>query len=268
MLPEVTAERPAPPTPPTPAAPPPGLVPPYRPAPPPMPAGLTRARGISFNPRVIAWLPAILLTITVLCTFGPWVGMYLGGYAAYSQGPWSAMFGSPNPNPPLIANMQTSGTWLDHFNSDWELMVPYLFVLFFATALALADRGFSTLDPRRIPPLAGIWQWRKTAILVFAALAFALAFTQVTNGFGIERAVRKTVHDQFAKEREEAAGNRAKLATVDYKEDQELARYNLERTSLLYLALTCNLLAVVTMLMHTALDRRGDKPPPRLVLQY
>ena len=143
------------------------------------------------------------------------------------------MFGSPNPNPPLIANMQTSGTWLDHFNSDWELMVPYLFVLFFATALALADRGFSTLDPRRIPPLAGIWQWRKTAILVFAALAFALAFIQVTNGFGIERAVRKTVHDQFAKEREEAAGNRAKLATVDYKEDQELARYNLERTSFL-----------------------------------
>jgi hypothetical protein len=264
MSPDVTAERPSPP---------PGLVPPVPPVPapdlPPMPAGYTRARGISFNPRVIAWLPAILLVVTFLCTFGPWVGMYLGGSPVYSQGPWSAMFGGePNPNAPLIAIMQMPNTWLNSFNSDWELMVPYLMALLAATALALADRGFSTLDPRRIPPLAGIWQWRKTLIVVFATLAFALAFIQVSRGFGMERAVRKTVTEQFAKEREETAGDRAKQALLRYREEQEFAKYNLERTSFLCLGLTCNLLAVLTMLAHIRLERRGDKPPPRLVVQY
>jgi hypothetical protein len=269
MSPDVTAERSAP-VPPPPV--PPGLVPAMpaaATAAPPMPAGFTRARGISFNPRVIAWLPAILLTITFLCTFAAWVGMYLGGYAVYSQGPWSAMVGALNPNPPLIEKMPAQANWMQHFNSDWELMVPYLLVLILATALALSDRGLSTFDPRRVfPPLAGIWEWRKLLILILAATAFALAFTHVLNGFGLERAVRKTVHDQFAKEREEAVGNRAMQATVEYKEDQELAKYNLERTSFLYIALLCNLLAVVSMLVHTGLERRGYKPPPRLVIQY
>ena len=105
-------------------------------------------------------------------------------------------------------------------------------------------------------------------ILILAALAFALAFSHVLNGFGLERAVRKTVRDQFAEERQKAEGNSAMLALVEYKEDQEFAKYNLERTSFLYIALVCNLLAVLAMLAHTSLERRGDKPPPRLVIQY
>lgn len=265
MSPDVTAER---------SAPPPGFVSPTPPmmpttsAAPLMPAGYTRARVISFNPRVIAWLPAILLLVTFICTFAPWVGMYLGGYPAYSQGPWSAMVGSINPNHEFAEKMQTPTGWIDKVTSDWELMVPFLLALILAMALALADRGFHSLDPRKIPPLAGIWKWRKLAILVFAAAAFALAFTHVLNGFGMERAIRKTVAEQFAKERADAAGSRAKVAQVQYHEEQEFAKYNLERTTWLYVALTCNLLAVLAMLAHTALERRGDTPPPRLVVQY
>jgi hypothetical protein len=217
---------------------------------------------------VIAWLPAIFLVVTLACTFAPWVGMYVGGYAAYSQGPWSAMFGSTNPNGPLIDKMQPLGNWSEHFKSDWELMVPYLIFLILATALALADRGFHSLDPRRIPPLAGVWKWRKLAILLFAAAAFALAFTHVLNGFGLEQAVRKTVAQKFAQERADAGKDSGKLALVRYHEEQEFAKYNLERTTWLYLALACNLLAVLAVLAHTSLDRRGDKPPPRLVVQY
>ena len=157
MSPDVTAERPAPVTvPPVPPASARRSIPPIPPAAPPLPGGYTRARGISFNPRVIAWLPAILLTITFLCSFAPWVGMYLGGYAVYSQGPWSAMFGGMNPNPPLIEKMPVQSNWMQNFNSDWELMVPYLLVLILATAIALAERGLSRVDPLRIPPLAAV----------------------------------------------------------------------------------------------------------------
>jgi hypothetical protein len=266
MSPDPTANRPMPPAGLVPPPPPAGPAP--TPATPVLPVGYTRQRAATIHPGVVAWLPAVLLVITVLCTFAAWVGMYVGGYPAFSQGPWSAMVGSRNPNPSLIATMPSLDDWTGHFNSNWKLMVPYLLVLILATALALADRGFHSLDPRRIPPLAGVWKWRKLAILVFAATAFVLAFSQVLHGFGLERAIHKTVAEKFAPERAEAKGNAVKLAQVQYREDQEFARYNLERTTWLYVALVCNLLAVLAMLAHTALERRGDKPPPRVVLQY
>jgi hypothetical protein len=269
MLPDVSAERPSPPTPP--GAPPPGLVPPIPPVEPaltPIPAGYTHVRGISFNPRVIAWLPAILLTATLLCTFGPWVGMYLGGYAVYSQGPWSAMVGADNDNRELIQSLQAPTQWENKLTSDWELMVPYLLALLLATILALADRGLTTLDPRKIPPLAGLWKYRQLLIVALTTLAFALVLIHVINGFGLERAIRQTVAEQFVEERAAAKGNRSAEATVDYKEEQAFAKYNLERTSFFYLGLACHLFAILAMLAHMRLERRGDKPPPRLVIQY
>ena len=86
----------------------------------------------------------------------------------------------------------------------------------------------------------------------------------------MERAILQAVRNNpvLVKEREEAGVSQAKLSAVEYKEDQELAKYNLERTTWLYLAVTCNLLAVLAMLARMALDRRGDKPPPRFVIQY
>jgi hypothetical protein len=268
MTPDVTAER---------TAPPPGFVPPIPTTPaavsvapdaPPMPAGYTRARGLAFNPRVIAWLPAILLVVTLLATFGPWVGMYLGGYPVYSQGPWSAMVGAVNPNLEFAQRMEASGAWVDKVTSDWELMVPFLLALLLATVLALAERGFTRLDPRRIPPLAGVWKYRQLLIVVLATLAFALVLIHVINGFGMERAIRQTVSEQFAAERAAAKGSRAAEATVQYKQEQAIAKYNLERTSFFYIGLAANLLAVLAMLAHLRLERRGDKPPPRLVIQY
>src|SRR5581483_7411639 len=148
--------------------------------------------------------------------------------------------------------------------SDWELMVPGLLALLFATIFALAERGFRALDPRRIPPLAKLWSWRKAIITVLAGLAFTMLLIQSLRGFGLERAVRDTVHEQFAEERQKAAGNPAAVAEVEYKEDQELAKFNLERTSWMYLGLIANFLAVLAMLGHIGLERRGDKPPPRI----
>jgi hypothetical protein len=36
----------------------------------------------------------------------------------------------------------------------------------------------------------------------------------------------------------------------------------------MYLALTCNLLAVLAVIARLILDRRGNKPPPKLLLHY
>lgn len=271
MTPEAPVDR---------VAPPPGLVPPTPPAVPapstatppelPIPAGYTHARGITLNPRVIAWLPAILLTITLICTFFPWVGTYLGGSAVDSQGAWRAMFGTVNRNYTLEEKVSVPNSWLDNISSDWGLIVPFVICLIFAVCFAWADRGFHSLDPRKIPPLANIWPWRKLVIVVFSALAFTFILIQVIRGFGMERAIHQAVRSNPAlvKEREDAGVSQSKLAAVENKEEQELAKYNLERTTWLYLALTCNLIAVLAMLVRMGLDRRGDKPPPRFLVQY
>jgi hypothetical protein len=231
----------------------------------------TRSVGFAISPKVVAMLPAILLTVTLFSTFFAWVGCYLGGYAVYSQGPWRAMFGSPPKTEHALAERASIPTgFIDKRTADWELLVPFFLALILAVVFACADRGFNTLDPRKVPPLARIWPWRKWVILAMATLAFILIFIEVCVGLPMERAIHQDIRENpvIVKMRQDAGASQSKHAEVNNKEEQELGKYNLERTFWLYLAVTCNALAVLMMLAHIGLDRRGDKPPPRFVVQY
>src|SRR5262245_20633969 len=169
--PPMTPDVPPPPAAPTnPPAAPPGLVPsapPLPPAPPSgqppvaLPAGYTRARGISISPKVVAWLPAVLLTITLLCTFFPWVGSYFGGYPVQSQNLWRAMFGTTSRNFALEEKSTIPIGWMEKLKSDWELLLPAVLALILAVLFAWADRGLRGLDPQHIPPLAKVWSIRR-----------------------------------------------------------------------------------------------------------
>jgi hypothetical protein len=220
------------------------------------------------SPQVMAWLPAIFLTITFLCTFFPWVATYLGGSPVDSQGLWRAISGFPNRNIPLEEAMQTPGDWLDKVTSDYLLMVPYFLLLLAAVVLAWLERGLKTIDLRKIPQLARVWHRRVELIILLSTIAFAFMLTQVSYGFGLERAMRHVVTEQFSQDREKAAGSQSKLAKVKYNEEQEYAKFNMGHTFWFYLGFTCNFLAVLAMLSHMALERRGSKPPPRIVIQY
>jgi hypothetical protein len=277
------APMPSVPAPQNPPAPPPGYVPPsqaaagtgfLQPAPTsahlevPVVAGYTRSIGITLSPRVLSWLPAVLLLLSLVFTCFPWVGSYAGGSAVYSQRPWGAVFGVVSRNFALEKAVTIPAGWLDKVRSDWELMVLYLLLLLLATALAWADRGLHAFDPRNIPPLAKVWPHRLTVICALAAMALILSLIQVYNGFGMERAIRKAVSEQFVGEREKAVNSPAQLAGVEYEVQQAYDRYNLERTTWMYLALVCNLLAVLAIMIRMILERRGTKPPPKILLHY
>lgn len=277
----------APPTPPAVTAPPapPGYVPP---TPPPMTGtgflpsepsakpqaagatveGYEKSVGITISPKVVAWLPAILLTIVFVFTFFPWVGCYAGGSPVYSQRPWGAMFNStPNRNFKLEGGTIPGG-WLDKKKGDWELMLPFFLALILAVVFAWAERGFGALDPRKIPPLAKLWPWRTAVIAGCASLALTLLLVQWANGFGMERAIKQHVAEKFTAEREKAGDSPEARGKVEYDQEQEFNRYGLEHTTWFYLALVCMLLAVSAVMTRAALDNRGNKPPPKLVLHY
>jgi hypothetical protein len=267
------APAPAPAPVPVPVSPPPLAPGPVSPSPdappPPLAAGYTHAHALTVSPRVVAWMPVVFFTLMLCCTFFPWVGTYLGGSAIVSQGPWRAMFGAqPNRNYELEKVTQTPPELINKIKSDWELLLPALFLLVVATLFAWGDRVLHDQPPRRIPPLAGVWPWRKTIVAVCGAVAFVLFVVQVSRGFGLERAIRQVVAEQFAGEREKVANKPAELAALEYAEEQAYAKFHLERTFWLYAGLAFNLIAVLAMAGHIALERRGAKPPPRIVIQY
>ncbi|VTR91511.1 unnamed protein product [Gemmata massiliana] len=269
-----------PPVPGAPSAPtpPPGYVPPAPSAPDgflpssraatPELAGYTHARGITISPKVVAWLPAALLTVVFVLTFFPWVGSYAGESAVYSQRPWGAMFGlKPNRNFKFEQNAAVQSDWIDKMNGDWLLLIPFFSLLFAALAFAWAERGLGTLDPRKVPPLVKLWPWRNTIVLGCATLALLFLLWQIANGFSMERAIQKQISDKFA-ERREKETSPSKLDTLKYEEEQAYNAYNVERTTWLYLALLCNALAVGATATRIALDKRGNKPAPKIVLHY
>ena len=276
------------PPPPAAAAAPPGYVPPIPPSVttgflPPAPtaptaptaaevpamAGYTNSCGITISPKVVAWLPAILLTLVFVLTFFAWVGCYAGSSPVYSQRPWGAMFNSaPNRDYKLEEAGTIPGGWLDKKPGDWKLMLPFFMALMTAVALAWAERGFSALDPRHIPPLAKVWPWRHAVIAGCAALALILLLAQWANGFGLERAIKTHISEQFAERRDKASASPAALAKLEYDQEQEFNKYNLEHTTWFYLAVLCMSFAVLAVATRAALENRGNKPPPKLLLHY
>lgn len=261
---------------PAPPAAPPGYVPPAPPPIPPAapelpaPPGYTDSWGVTISPRVVAWLPAVLLTITFVSLFFRWIGSYYGGYPAHSQSPMQALFGSVSRNFELERNMPGGGAWLDRVTADWRVLIPYLLLLLTALAFAWADRLSPSADTGRLPArVARVWPWRKVVVGVAAGLAFSLIAAQVTSGFGMERAIRQAVREnpKLAEARKQAT-NRAELEKIENQEVKELRDYDLERTWWQDVGLACNLGAVLAVLLSAGLDRRGNKPPPKVLLHY
>ncbi len=271
-------------------APPPGFVPPMQhthdpqlepdlPPPPPVPAtpaGYSRSIGISLSQTAVSWTPAVALTLIFFLTFATWIGSYVGASPIFTQNAWRAISGWPDRDFRLEELMKKQG-WptadiVNHVTSDWELMLPYIVVLILAMILAWMERMLAAVRksvfPRPLQWIPSLWPYRIPILAGLATIALLLLIIQVANGFGLERSLHNVVSERFAEERQKAANNVAEQAAIDFKEDQEFARFNLERTTWLYLVILLHILVVLAMIARYILDRRGHKPPPRIVIQY
>lgn len=233
----------------------------------PLPAGYTKSRGFTISPCVVAWIPAVALSLILLLSFFPWVGVYPGGGAVYTQGVWRAIYGWPT------RNIDQEDKWMrdlpapsvyDRTNSDWLIMLPYLMGLILAVAAAWLERLDPPLAAQRLPSL---WPWRRALVLVLAASIFLLLLVESGRGFGLERAMRAAVAEKFNEQRQKA-GTTGDHEKLDVMENRELMKYGLERTDWYCLAMCLHLLVLLAILGRWGLDRRGDKPPPRIAIQY
>lgn len=267
------------------AAAPPGLVPtaltppgPGAPGPT-MPAGYTRSFAVVLSPRVMAWLPAACLTMAFIGTFFPWVGSYYGDHAVFSQGPWRLVSGYPERDLKLEEAAKRDfpeySAWLKDVPSNWELMLPFLLLLAAAVVLAWADHLMAAPPaPNRLPSpvrwLTTIWPHRAAILFGLGALALVLVLSQAVQGFGIETAVRNAVRNSkpLVELRNKAATDPTERDRLKANEQELMDKYQLRRTTWFYAAVGFHILAVVGMAARAGLARRGNKPPPRIVVQY
>jgi hypothetical protein len=271
----VAAVAPPPPAPPAPVAPvapvpvpeaPPGFLPPTPVAP--ASSGALKEIGFSIPPKLVSWLPAIMLTLVFALTFFPWVASYRGSSAVYSQRPWGALVGGTPARNFKLEDPGIPGGWLDRVRSDWKLLLPFFLLLIVGLLFAWADRGLKSFDPRKVPPLAKLWPYRNFIVGMCALLALLLLIGQFLNGFGMERALRAQVAAQFEPQKVAAGESAAALEKVNHDIEQALRGYDVERTTWAWLALTFLALGALAAVLRPCFEARGDKPAPRFLLRY
>ncbi len=267
-------------------APPPGLVPPPTPVEKGVSAvadavGSVPARGgVSLSPRFLAWAPAACLTLIVLLTFLAWVGLYPGGYEAYSQTPWRSLFGSVWSEPFAEDVLKLEAKLKAAVPHTFVVMLPYFVLLIAATVLAWADRIADAERPAALPGpvrvLAGIWPFRASVLASVSVALLALILIQSYAGFGLERGLHdvasQAAEAPFVAVPAEGTGGAAKTVTTTVSDEQKLrikrgleyGKYELHTTFWYGLALGTHVFLTAVTLLRLWVERRGNRPLPRL----
>ena len=265
------------PVPPPPAAPP-GFVPPGSRAPTPRadapPRGPATGRAIVVRPEVLDWFPAGCFTLILILTLFPWVGLYPGGHAAYTQSAWGAAFGrfSTDSFAESVIGKQVELAKLTHMN--WVMLI-YLLGLFLAVAVSWLDRAVApaaAAPARRMGIVEAVWPHRFPILAGLALGLLALLVIQTYAGFGLDTATERMVAAGYAKTKADAAtpaapaaATAAELQKQEIKRGMDLGQYDVGTTFWLGLAIGTHVVALLAVGLRLWLYRRGSKPLPRLV---
>jgi hypothetical protein len=259
------------------------------PSPPPSTAaaptmGYTKSYTMSFHPEVVRWVPAVAVVLIFILQFFPWVGVYPGGEAAAWQNGWEAAFGSYGERKDMaeLFHFFTADD-LKEQNRDvkeekekfkdnhpgFSLLLFFYFLPFFVVTLVVSVGVLVlTIAPRKLPgALESLMQFRWTLVAGLNLITFLFLFLQLVLGFSIENTYREQVSIQFA--REEAANKRArdKRPEVLVKAEENSALQALHRTKSLRLVFLLHVVAIIAAGLMAWVEKRGNRPPPRLVLE-
>ncbi len=111
--------------------------------------------------------------------------------------------------------------------------------------------------------LQSIWSIRLALLAAMAGILLFVLLIQVVAGFGLEHAVSSLVSESL-KEETKLAKTPEEIQRVQMQIAREVGKYQLGNTIWLWLAIVMHLLALVGIAAETAMQQRGDKPPPRV----
>lgn len=247
---------------------PPGLVPPSG------PEAAAPAHGseatIVVSSRLVNWLGPIALSIALVSALAfSWVGSFPNGIRVFSQSPLDALFAA------------FTGSSFDTLQADekaireaiqWNgLLLPFFLSLLIATALAwlvlIYPQPTVTTVPAPLAWLVAFHPRRHFFLIVLTATALILILIQCWRGFGLESAVHRIAQNKNS-EALNAATTPYEIQKVEIRIGQEIGRFCLQDTLASRVGVWALLIGFVVLLIRWWLDRRGDKPEPRLSLRY
>lgn len=250
-------------------APPPGVAVP--PPPPPPPGEYARSCWLPVKPAWVAWVPLGCLTAAFVLSFFPWAKFAPGGYAVITQNGWEAFGGGFWDNIPDVNEWKELEKSLTEKVRADLFILPYLLLLLPTLALAVAERVLKNPTAQQLPGplmwLPQVWPYLLYLLGGLSLLLLLLLAFASLRGFAVERAV----HDlAAAKYEKELAINTSgsDLRKTSILVGQEVARYAPKQTVWLNLLLLAHVLAVVALLARIWLNTRGDRPAPRVGVQW
>lgn len=215
----------------------------------------------------VRWLAPLALIAAFVLSFFPWVGSYPNGSPVYTQSAWQAMRGGFKTADAAGADVMKKNEALTKNGGINGLLLLYCFLLIPAAMLSVGVIATSLIDFTMPDVFKRIWNHRDLAMAVLGVVLPLLLITPLFLGFGLETAAATAAEaavPAVAAPSEGATPNPLDSQKRDLRRDVEFASYALERTWWLRLALLAQGVALFGTAAMLWLNRRGDKPEPRI----
>lgn len=222
------------------------------------PTGYEPAFTVWLSPRVVRWITPVALFLVLLLMFFPWTGVRPGGYAIYTQNAFQMIWGGYSVDPTGEKVLGMEKTVSAAIRANWY-MVFYFLLIVAALLLAATPPVLARISYPLPGALQRIWPWHTVLSLVATLLAFLLLLALLVNRPGLENAVIAAVEKGAEKDQ---APSRSLEEQIEL--GLRLSRLGLTRTLWLRCAVLLHAIALAGAGLELWLERRGQRPLPRL----
>jgi hypothetical protein len=247
----------------------PGAPPPPAPTP---SIGYAKSWTGTIKPNVLQWVPAVSVVLIFILQFFPWVGVYPGGVPAAWQGAWGAAFADYGEDKDMRS--------LFHFTTDEELkedkekkddrpsanylQIFYLLPFFLVTLVVTVGVLVVSVGRIKLPPgVEKVLQLRWTLVAGVNLVTFLFLALQLMLGYSLENRFKEHVTEEIAKREKSKTAPPTKVLEAE----KNMVLQELHRTFWLKFVVFLHILAIIAALVMMWLEKRGNRPPPRIVLE-
>jgi hypothetical protein len=231
------------------------------PPPPPAPAAAGEYRwrvAFTAEPRILRWIAPVCFVLIFLLFFFPWVGAYYGSHVAVRQLGVGVAFGVYNgeKGAESLAAEQRPGV------APFTLLYFLLNLLSVVLAVAVV---VLLVAPQLLPPhiVAMAVPWRTLAVAGAALLLLLFLLPQVLFNLPLESKLLDEAEKAYDAEVNKAKDSDRLRAEREYGQ----VRNAVQRRFWFRTVMLLNLLAALSAVGELWLEKRRDKPLPRLVME-
>jgi magnesium-transporting ATPase (P-type) len=199
----------------------------------------------------------IAITLVLILTFFTWVGMYPGGYSAYTQNAWQCFSAGLSADPVAEDTMKSESKIREYLKSNWFLLF-YLIGLIVTILIAWVDFILPKLNLKIPATVKMILDFRLELLLLLSVLLFLLLTVQWVSGFGLSRAVHELNLGQF-KDLKEAATTPERTQKYEMALGAAAGASNVKTTNWLLLSYSLHLLVLLSLAVELLIKRKPPK---------